>query len=116
MNKRKLNSVFRVIAIAADLDYALTNVDAYGDCQSCVNSALCDIFGVESKGIWTKHWTKGMNAGGPWKNIDDVCIAHDIKEEQAKIIVKVLEAYGYKVEPREYNPLKCFVISEVNKE
>ena len=112
MNKHKLNEVFRVIKIMANLDYAITNADAYGDCQSCVNYALCEAFGVESKGIWTKHWTKGMNAGGPWKDLDDVCIAHDITEEQANTIVKVLEHYGYKVEPREYNPRKCFVISE----
>ena len=113
MDKRKLNTVFRIIKIAAGLDYAITNADAYGDCMSCVNYALCEAFGEESKGIWTKHWTKGMNAGGPWKDIDDVCIAHDITEEQAKTIVRVLEHYGYNVEPKEYNPRQCFVISEV---
>lgn len=115
MNKRKLNTVFRTIQIAAGLDYAITNADNYGDCQSCVNSMLCDIFGVESKGIWLKHWTKGMNAGGPWKDLDDVCIGHDITEEQAKIIVRVLEHYGYNVEPKEYNPCQCFVIREDSK-
>lgn len=113
MNKRKLNTVFRIILIAAGLDYAITNADAYGDCQTCVNSMLCDVFGVESKGIWTKHWTKGINAGGPWKDLDDVCIGHDITEEQAKTIVRVLEHYGYNVEPKAYNPRECFVISEV---
>lgn len=112
MNKRKLNTVFRIIQNAANLDYAITNADTYGDCQTCVNSMLCDIFGVESKGIWTKHWTKGMNAGGPWKDLDDVYIGHDITEEQAKIIVQILEHYDYKVEPREYDPCECFVISE----
>lgn len=112
MNKRKLNTAFRIIKIAAGLDYAITNADDYGDCNTCVNSMLCEQFGVESKGVWTKHWTKGMNAGGPWKNLDDVYIGHDITEEQAKIIVRVLESYGYNVEPREYNPYKCFVISE----
>lgn len=115
MNKRKLNTVFRIIQIAAKLDYAITNADAYGDCQSCVNYALGEEFGVESKGIWTKHWTKGMNAGGAWKDLDDVCIAHDITEDQAKIIVRVLESYGYNVEPKEYNPCECFVISEVKE-
>jgi hypothetical protein len=116
MNKRKLNTVFRIIKIAAKLDYAITNADAYGDCQTCVNYALCEAFGEESKGIWTKHWTKGMNAGGPWKDLDDVYIGHDITEEQAKIIVKVLESYGYNVEPKEYNPHKCFVISEAQND
>ena len=116
MDKRKLNEVFRVIKITANLDYAITNADDYGDCQTCVNSELCDVFGVESKGIWTKHWTKGMNAGGPWKDLDNVCIAHDITEDQSKTIVKVLEHYGYNVEPKEYDPRKCFVISEVKND
>ena len=112
MNKRKLNTVFRIIKIAANLDYAITNADEYGDCNTCVNSMLCETFGVESKSIYTKHWTKGMNAGGPWKDLDDVYIGHDITEEQAKIIVRVLESYGYNVEPKEYNPSKCFMIKE----
>jgi hypothetical protein len=112
MDKRKLNTVFKIIKTVANLDYAITNADDYGDCQTCVNSELCDKFGVESKGIWTKHWTKGMNAGGPWKDINDVCIAHDITEEQARDIVRVLKNQGYNVEPKEYNPYKCFVISE----
>ena len=76
---------------------------------------LCEEFGVESKGIWTKHWTKGMNAGGAWKDLDNVYIGHDITEEQANIVVKVLELNGYEVEPKEYNPRKCFVIKEVTK-
>lgn len=113
MNKRKLNTVFRTIQTAAKLDYAITNADEYGDCNTCVNSMLCDVFGVESKGIWAKHWLKGMNAGGPWKTLDSVYIGHDITEEQAKIMVKVLEASGYNVKPKEYNPSRCFVISEV---
>ena len=115
MNKRKLNTVFRMIQTAAKLDYAITNADAYGDCQSCVNYALCEAFGEESKGIWTKHWTKGMNAGGAWQYLGEVYIGHDITEEQAKIIVKILETQGYNVEPKEYDPRKCFVISEVKE-
>ena len=116
MNKRKLNTVFRIIQIAAGLDYAITNADKYGDCQSCVNSMICDVFGVESKGIWTKHWTKGMNADGPWKNRNYVYIGHHITRKQAKIIVKVLESYGYNVTPKEYDPFKCFVISEATND
>ena len=114
MDKRKLNTVFRIIKIAAKLDYAITNADTYGDCNTCVNSMLCDTFGEDSKGIWAKHWTKGMNAGGAWKNLDSVYIAHDITEEQAKTIVKVLTSYGYNVQPKEYDPHTCFMISEVS--
>ena len=113
MNKRKLNTVFRIIKIAAKLDYAITNADVYGDCQSCVNYALCEAFGEESAGIWTKHWLKGMNKGSPWKDLDKVYIGHDITEEQAKIIVKILKSYGYKVEPEEYDPFTSFTIKEI---
>lgn len=115
MNKRKLNTVFRIIKIAASLEYAITNADTYGDCQTCVNYALCETFGEESKGIWTKHWLKGMNKGDAWKDLNKVYIGHDITEEQAKIIVRVLESYGYNVEPKEYDPRKCFVISEATR-
>ena len=112
MNKHKLNEVFHVIKVAANLDYAITNADAYGDCQSCVNYRLCENFGVESKGIWTKHWLEGMNKGDAWKDLNKVYIGHDITEEQAKIMVGVLEAYGYAVEPREYDESRCFCIKE----
>lgn len=115
MNKRKLNTVFRIIQNAAKLDYAITNADAYGDCNSCVNYELCEQFGVESKGIWAKHWLKGMNKGCPWNELDSVYIAHDITEEQANIMVQVLKAHGYNVEPKIYNPSKCYLIKEVTK-
>jgi hypothetical protein len=113
MNKIKLNRVFKEIKTKASMDYAVTNADAYGDCNSCVNYGLGEAFGFKSKGIWAKHWLKGMNASRAWKYIDDVYIAHDITKEQAKIMVEVLEANGYAVEPKEYNPSKCFCIKEV---
>lgn len=112
MNKRKLNKVFEEIKTKAKMDYAVTNADEYGDCNSCVNSELAFEFGVDSKGIYTKHWLKGMNAGGPWRYLDDVYIGHDITEEQAKIMIEVLEANGYVVEPREYDSSRCFRIKE----
>lgn len=115
MNKRKLNTVFRIIQNAAKLDYAITNADDYGDCNSCVNYELCEQFGVESKGIWAKHWLKGMNEGCPWNELDSVYIAHDITEEQANIMVQVLEVHGYSVEPKIYNPSKCYLIKEATE-
>ena len=115
MNKIKLNRVFKEIKTKANMDYAVTSADKYGDCNSCVNWELAEQFGVDSKGIYTKHWLKGMNKGCPWKDLDDVYIAHDITEEQAKIMVGVLEANGYAVEPREYDALKCFCIKEESK-
>lgn len=113
MNKRKLNKVFEEIKIKSGMDYAITDADEYGDCNSCVNSGLAFAFGMESTGIFTRHWLKGMNEGVAWKYLDSVYIAHDITEEQAKIMVEVLEANGYTVEPREYNPTKTFLIKEV---
>ena len=38
MNKRKLNKVFAEIKEKANMDYAITNSDEYGDCNTCVNS------------------------------------------------------------------------------
>lgn len=115
MNKRKLNRVFEEIKIKSGMDYAVTDADKYGDCNRCVNDGLADEFGEESTGIFTKHWLKGMNEGLAWKYLDNVYIAHDITEEQSKIMVEVLEANGYSVEPREYNPRKTFLIKEVLK-
>ena len=115
MDKIKLNRVFKAIKKEAKMDYAVTNADKYGDCNSCVNYGLCEEFGDESKGIYTKHWLKGMNKGYPWRELDGVYIAHDITEEQAKIMIDVLEANGYSVEPREYNESRCFCIKEVTE-
>ena len=115
MNKIKLNRVFKEIKNKAKMDYAIPTPDKYGDCNTCVNYELADQFGIDSKGIYAKHWTTGMNAGGTWKALNSVYIAHDITEEQAKIMVEVLEENGYDVEPREYDESRCFCIKEVTK-
>ena len=112
MDKIKLNRVFKEIKNKAKMDYAISTPDKYGDCNTCVNYELGEEFGVESTGIYAKHWVTGMNAGGPWKYLNNVYIGHDITEEQAKIMVEVLEANGYAVEPKEYNPRKAFLIKE----
>lgn len=113
MDKIKLNRVFKQIKKEAHMDYVVTNADEYGDCNSCVNAELGIEFGIESKGIWAKHWLHGMNKGGAWKDLDELYIAHDITEDQAKILVKILEDNGYSVEPKQYNPMKCFCIKEI---
>lgn len=112
MDKIKLNRVFKEIKTKAKMDYAITNADDYGDCNTCVNYEIVEQFGEESKGIYTKHWLKGMNAGTSWKYLNQVYIGHDITEEQAKIMVEVLEANGYAVTPREYDSSKAFLIKE----
>lgn len=113
MDKRKLNRVFKEIKAKANLDYAITNTDEYGDCNTCVNYAFADIFGIDSKGIYAKHWLKGMNAGRAWKYLDNVYIGHNLTEEQGKILIDVFKANGYDIQPEVYNPTKAFQIKEV---
>lgn len=112
MNKHKLNRVFAEVKAKAKMDYAVINTDEYGDCNTCVNSELAFQFGIESTGIYAKHWVTGMNNGGPWKYLDDVYIGHDITEEQAKIMIEIFKANGYSIQPTEYNPKKSFLIKE----
>jgi hypothetical protein len=113
MDKRKLNRVFKEIKTKANLDYAITNTDEYGDCNTCVNYELADVFGVDSKGIYAKHWLKGMNAGRPWKHLDSVYIGHDLTEVQGKILIDVFKANGYDIKPEVYDPNKAFEIKEI---
>ena len=113
MDKRKLNRVFKEVKIKAKLDYAITNTDEYGDCNTCVNSELADVFGRDSRGIYAKHWLRGMNKSYPWKELDKVYIGHDLTEEQGKILIDVFKANGYAIEPEEYDPLVAFNIKEV---
>lgn len=113
MDKIKLNRIFKEIKTKAKLDYAVTNTDEYGDCNTCVNYELADVFGIDSRGIYAKHWLKGMNAGGAWKYLNQVYIGHDLTEEQGKILIDVFKANGYEIEPKEYDPSKAFIIKEV---
>lgn len=113
MNKRKLNRVFEEIRLGAGMIYAVTNTDDYGDCNSCVNAALADKFGITASGIYVKHWRKGMNAGRPWAELDSVYIAHDVLSEQYDVMVRIFEENGYAIEPREYDPVRCLKITEI---
>lgn len=113
MNKQKLNRVFKEIKTKANLDYAITNTDDYGDCNTCVNDALGRKFGLDSKGIYAKHWLKGMNKGGPWKTFNSVYVGHDLTEEQGKILIETFEKAGYDIEPKEYDESIAFKIKEV---
>ena len=112
MDKLKLNRVFKEIKTKASMDYAIPTPDKYGDCMSCVNYELYEQFGEESTGIFSKHWTTGMNAGGPWKDVKEFYLVHDITKEQAKIMIEVFEANGYDIEPKEYDSSRCFLIKE----
>ena len=113
MDKRKLNRVFKEVKEKAKLDYAITNTDEYGDCCTCTDYELMDVYGVDSRGIYPKHWLKGMNKGCPWKELKDVYISHDLTEEQGEILIKVFKANGYVITPEKYNPNQAFKIKEV---
>lgn len=109
MDKRKLNKVFSKIKEKANMDYAITNIDEYVDCNVCVGSKLAFEFGADSKGIYAKHW---LNAGGPWKNLNKLYIGHDITAEQAEIMIKILKDNGYSVKPEKYDSTISFLIKE----
>lgn len=113
MNKRKLNKVFEQIKTKANLDYAITNTDEYGDCNTCVNYELASKFGNDSKGIYAKHWLKGMNKGCSWKDLDYLYIGHDLTEEQGKTLIEVFQENGYDIEPKVYDEMKSFLIKEI---
>ena len=116
MNKELLKKVFREYKKAAGLDYAITRPDNLGDCMSCVNYALSEKYGEDSKGVWVKHWITGMNGyGEDVSALDSVYIAHDITEEQAKTFYEVLGKY-YNITPAEYNPSKSFNLYEKDTE
>lgn len=112
MDKELLKKAFREYKKAAGLDYAITNPDNLGDCMSCVNYALSEKYGEESKGVWVKHWKRGMNGyGEDVSAVDYVYIAHDITEEQAQTLYSVLGQY-YNITPAAYDPSKCFTLYE----
>ena len=113
MDKRKLNRVFKEVKEKAHLDYAITNTDDYGDCCTCTDYELASVYGVDSRGIYPKHWLKGMNAGKAWKHLDSVYISHDLTEEQGEILINVFKANGYVITPEKYNPNQAFKIKEV---
>ena len=73
----------------AKLDYAYSR--ALGDCMSCTNAKLASMYGTEAKGIWLKYFTFGMNRQ-TWNNRPKY-IAHDMGEEQAKVVVETLKKY-----------------------
>ena len=115
MDKKMLQATFREWKKAAQADYAITAPDSLGDCMSCVNAALCDKYGEDSKGIWAKEWKYGMNGGSDIWHQTDVCIAHDLTEEQARIFYEVFGKH-YNIYPAAYNESRCFTLYEIRTE
>lgn len=93
MNRELLKKAFREAKKAAGLDFAITNPDGMGDCQSCVWSAIVDRYGDDSRGVWVKHWRRGMNGGAPVEDLHRIYVAHDLTDEQGRTVVAVLSQY-----------------------
>ena len=111
MNKEILKAAFREAKKSAGLDFAVTNPDNLGDCNSCVWAAIVDKYGETSRGIWAKAWRHGMNGGREPQYLDRVFISHDLTEEQAAAVLAVFAKY-YTIESGAYSREKCIVISE----
>ena len=92
------------------VDYSIFNTDEYGDCTSCVNHHLCMEYGEESKGIFLKHWTEGMN-GCDLKNIEKFYIAHDLNAELGGELYKIFSKH-FDVLPKDYDESKCYEIAK----
>ena len=111
MNILKLKKALRESKKQAGLQFAILHPDRYGDCSSCVGASLCEKYGDSPNGIYVKHWDSGMNKS--YRDLcdeDEVCIGHDITEEQFKIIKEVFERVGFVVKNDEYDECECIVI------
>jgi hypothetical protein len=114
MVRAKLLQTFAKIQKELGLDYAILEVDEFGDCNTCVLEGLTEKFGVESRGIHAKHWLYGGNAKD--KTIltqkQSLHIAHDVTPEDGERIVTLFKENGYFLESDVYSKTKTFHISE----
>lgn len=110
MDKGLIRRVFgKIKDTIPGIDYAIVDTDEYGDCHSCVNAAISIRYGEDSKGIFLKHWAKGMNRSKPLKYQEKAYIAHDLTDEQGTLVLEMLKA-EFDVENEKYDPDRCFVI------
>lgn len=114
MNLQLVKKAFDEFKSVKGIDYSIIYTDEYGDCNTCVNAKLCDIYGEDSNGIYLKHWEEGMNEEEPIEELDTLFIAHDITEEQGKELYKIFSKY-FVVEPKEYCSNKCYKITPIEK-
>lgn len=112
MNKSKLTRTFNIIKASIPLDFAITNTDEYGDCDTCTWNAIIEKFGHESHGIYVSKWLHGINKSAPYKETKGVYIGHDLTLKQGQNLIILLKANGYNVEPGHYNPRTKFYITE----
>lgn len=108
MKRAEIEKLFEELKELAGLDYAITETDWYGDCQTCVMSEISMEYGTNVTGIWLKHWEEGMNAGGSIEEQDTIYIAHNLTDEQAEKIMEYLNENLY--QGFDYEPTKCITI------
>lgn len=95
------------------LDYAIYNPDEYGDCNTCINDALIDEFGIDSHGIYARLWFKGMNKVKT-DTVNEISICHDcLTENEYNQVIKILEKYFKKVEPKTMDITKAIMVSDM---
>ena len=110
LNEKEIKCLFDEIKKETGIDYAITDTDFYGDCMTCVNDELSEEYGIDSKGIYLKHWKTGMNAQIFKEDDEPVYIVHDLTNERGNAIYNIL-AKKYKLEADRYDESKCFVIT-----
>lgn len=108
MTRQKIKKVFEEIETTAKLDFALTKGEC---CNSCTWAYLENEFGKNSHGIYLKYFTYGANKT-KWDNNEEQYIAHDLTNEQKKVVFGILSKY-FKVD-WDMTDDKCIKIS--NKE
>lgn len=114
MNVDKLKKVFREVKKQFKLDFAYTNVDNLGDCNSCVCYTLGKKFGDNGRGMYLKFWRHGMNRSTrPLESLNSIYINHcfDDDEKLGNDVVNYLRKY-YKVED-DFSLAKSIKIEEV---
>ena len=89
MDRKILRKALARCKKEAGLAYALAK--APDDCMTCSNYSLAQKHGDDSKGIWVKWFSFGMNRQTWEVNCKDgVYIVHDLTEEQGKIVKAIL--------------------------
>lgn len=111
MNIVNLEDAFNRFKEIDGVSYSIFNTHEYGDCTTCVNSRLLCEYGKESKGIFLKVWSDGMNAVQSLSKLKSVCINHEIDEFQVQSFYKIFSE-NFIIEPREYDRSICFMLKD----
>jgi len=113
MNGRLIGKALRECKEAAKLDWSVMYADTLGDCMSCCNWKLGELYPGDDKfGIFCKKWRYGMNAHSKsFKDDTSVAICHTLNAELYPVVCGVLSKY-FCVEPKEYDECKCIILKE----